>query len=339
MTLSPSFAVTLGCHRETISWNDVQSMCLRGDMEKHWLPTLHKIIKEKFGLSDGCTMNLYSKNLAGKIEKVTPLPCVEYPFTKYWNKMVPTDVKLGPNSYGELTVANITREQIKFSFSLRNIRREVMWDPNRVLAPYSEGIVTIHPCVQINYFDRLWEDIQVAVAEKFVLRSTNSPAFVFCVTDHEDDDVLIYSSNCWRIFISLLRASKYREVEVNIKDFSTADILSIIPHRVSFPLQSRSDHSPPMPTKLEFECGNQRVIIWANTSPTTTWDQEWIKVQTFLAQSLGLKKAIPVRLQARMRNGECFTIRTGQCWKALMSHVLEDIQCHNSSSIVLKVED
>lgn len=52
-------------------------------------------------------------------------PAMEYSFTKYWNKLVPEDVKLGPNSYGELSIARLERELIKFRFSLGHIERVV----------------------------------------------------------------------------------------------------------------------------------------------------------------------------------------------------------------------
>lgn len=70
--LSPSFAVSLGCERRIVTWQDVQDIC-RGDMEERWLLALHKIVKEKFGISDGLKMSLFSKNLAGKLVDFTPL--------------------------------------------------------------------------------------------------------------------------------------------------------------------------------------------------------------------------------------------------------------------------
>lgn len=44
--LSPSFAVSLGCERRIITWQDVQDIC-RGDMEERWLLALHKNCERK----------------------------------------------------------------------------------------------------------------------------------------------------------------------------------------------------------------------------------------------------------------------------------------------------
>ena len=111
-------------------------------------------------------------------------PAMEYSFTKYWNKRVPEDVKLGPSSYGELTIARLERELIKFRFSLGHIERVVTWDPNRVTAEYMTPTGPCLPWIKETYFDELWEDIQAVVAEAFVLRSIK-PKFVFYITDHD----------------------------------------------------------------------------------------------------------------------------------------------------------